>query len=181
MANSSDDEKQTKRVGKVPKICAADQFIFWEASFDTYLGDECVEAIKSAKPLEDEAILHQHRNSPARLETYKQKVKRALKKWQKHQRDAQLALMETSRDNTSAQLICVQAKREGATAGDLYDRLKAHVMAANSSTTTSQVGNLNKMSAFPNEKRTDYVNRLLTQILAVESLGRPVDDKSIYF
>ena len=56
MANSSDDEKQTKRFGKVPKICAADQFIFWEASFDTYLGDECVEAIKSAKPLEDEAI-----------------------------------------------------------------------------------------------------------------------------
>ena len=49
-------------------------------------------------------------------------------------------------------------------------------MAANSSTTTSQVGTLNKMSAFPNEKRTDYVNRLLTQILAVESLGRAVDD-----
>ena len=85
MANSSDDEKQTKRYGKVPKICAADEFVFWEASFDTYLGDECVEAIKSAKPLEDEAILHQHRNSPARLEIYKQKVKRALSKWQKHQ------------------------------------------------------------------------------------------------
>ncbi len=78
-------------------------------------------------------------NNPARLDTNKKKVKRELAKWKKHQRDAQLALMETSRNNTSAQLIFVKAKREGATTGELYDRLKAHVMAVNSSTTTSHM------------------------------------------
>ena len=80
MADSSDDEKKTKRYGKVPKIGSPDQFILWEASFDTYLGDECVESIKSLKPLEDEIILYQHRNNPALLDIYKQKVKRELSK-----------------------------------------------------------------------------------------------------
>ncbi len=32
------------------------------------------------------------------------------------------------------------------------------------------------MTAFTNEKRTDWVNRSLTQILAVETLGREVGD-----
>ena len=91
MSDSSNDEKRSKRYGKVPKIGPADQFIFWKAAFDTYLGDDCMDSIKSVKPSEDVNHVHQIRNNQSRLDTYRKKLKREISKRKKHQRDAQLA------------------------------------------------------------------------------------------
>ena len=172
---SSDDEKSSSRQS-VPKLKGSENFIFWDLAIRTYLGSKCTTSIERQRPTLDVNKLRQIQNDLSGTATYKKDLASQQKAWDTHQERAFKALVLASAENTSAQLICVGAKNSKKTAGELFALLTAKFHDSTATTLTHQLGTLNQMTAKPGERRTAWIDRLLKQILTLESIGSPVDE-----
>ena len=172
---SSDDEKSSSRQS-VPKLKGSDNFIFWDLAIRTYLGTKCTESIERPRPVIDEHKLRQIQRDLSGTATYKKAIADQQKAWDTYQERAFKALVLASAENTSAQLICVGAKNSKKSAGELFGLLTSKFHDSTATTLTHQLGTLNQMTAKPGERRTAWIDRLLKQILTLESIGSPVDE-----
>ena len=172
---SSDDEKSNTRQS-IPKLKGSEDFIFWDLAIRTFLGTKCTTSIERPRPTLDANKLRQLQRDLPGTATYKKDLASQQKAWDVHQERAFKALVLASSDNVSAQLICIGAKNNKKTAGELFNLLTAKFHDSTATTLTHQLGTLNQMSAKPGEKRTAWIDRLLKHILTVESIGSPVDE-----
>ena len=172
---SSDDEKSSSRQS-VPKLKGSENFIFWDLAIRTYLGSKCTASIERPRPVIDEHKLRQIQRDLSGTTTYKKDIASQQKAWDTHQERAFKALVLASAENTSAQLICVGAKNSNKTAGELFALLTSKFHDSTATTLTHQLGTLNQMTAKPGEKRSSWIDRLLKQVLTLESIGSTVTE-----
>ena len=166
---SSEDEKSSSRQS-IPKLKGSDEFIFWDLAIRTYLGSKCTASIERPRPVLDEHKLRQIQRDMSATATYKKDIVSQQKAWDIHQERAFKALVLASSENVSAQLICVGAKNSKKTTGELLGLLTAKFQDSTATTLTHQLRTLNQMPAKPGEIRTTWIDRLLKQILTLESI-----------